>query len=164
MLIICSFQSFSMLYRTGCIYVPFPLRQFPSIKAKSGQACLFQFYFLKPRRKRNVKIGWGGEEVREGEKGIKFRSNLSLICHWVYCIPQWVHIDCCWKNSTGCFVPRSQNKSIIPTGRNSSKLNRAFSGNLTLERLGSVSFLSAKWPWLKSIISRSISHPPLSEE
>lgn len=50
-----------------------------------------------------------------------------------------VHIDCCWKNSTGCFVPRSENKSIIPTRRNSSKLNHAFSGNLTLERFLSFS-------------------------
>lgn len=57
-----------------------------------------------------------------------------------------VHIDCCWKNSTGCFVPRSENKSIIPTGRKSSKLNRAFSGNLTLERLGSVPFFQRSDP------------------
>lgn len=55
-----------------------------------------------------------------------------------------VQIDCClliWKNPIVCFVPRSENKSIIPTGRKSSKLNGAFSGNLT-QKQGN-SFLSS---------------------
>lgn len=81
MLIICSFQSFSMLYRTGCIYVPFPLRQFPSIKAKSGQVCLFQFYFLKPTQKSRGTQRLG-EEERTGWGKEKRESNSDQTCLW----------------------------------------------------------------------------------
>lgn len=70
-------------------------------------------------------------------------SRASYLCSLFLFIPLGAQIGCClrcWKNPIGCFVPRSENKSIVPTGRNSSKLKPAFSGNLTLKQWGQFPF------------------------
>lgn len=120
-----------------------------------GSLLFNMFSALFPQTQRAAK--------REGRDRWRFFGNKSRVEKMMTHIQPQISLS--WSRYFGCSKPRSENKSIVPIGRNSSEAHPSFmviwpQGNRN-------SFLSPRvMPWSTTEIDdfRCLSHPPLEDE